>query len=83
MSTFWNLWTIIAILLFFVVMIVVVIYYWKKNHTADADKTLDTFDGIAENDAPAPKLLFISYTVAAAITVGYLILYQVWVTGTV
>ncbi|WP_261817839.1 c-type cytochrome [Vibrio gallicus] len=75
MSNFWNLWTILSIISFSIVMIIVVVYYWRKNHTADADKTLDTFDGVAENDAPAPKLLFIAYAIALVIAVGYLILY--------
>lgn len=55
MSTFWNLWTVIAILLFFVTMVVVVIYYWKKNHTADADKTLDTFDALPKTMLQHPS----------------------------
>ena len=56
-------------------MVFVVIKYWYNNHKADQDRTIASFDGIEEKDAPPPKLLFISYAIAFSISVGYLILY--------
>ncbi|OED84815.1 c-type cytochrome [Vibrio breoganii] len=75
MSNFWNLWAVICTVVFLVLMVGIVVKYWRKNHEADANKSLATFDGIDENDAPPPKLLFISYFIAFSISVGYLILY--------
>ncbi|GAD80179.1 c-type cytochrome [Vibrio ezurae] len=75
MSNFWNLWAVICTIVFFLLMVSIVIKYWRKNHDADANKALGTFDGIDENDAPPPKLLFISYFVAFCLSIGYLVLY--------
>lgn len=75
MSVFWNLWAVIGTCVFFVLMVVVVIKYWRNNHSANENKTIGTFDGIDENDAPPPKILFVSYFIAFSISVGYLILY--------
>ncbi len=75
MSTFWNLWSVICTIIFLLLMVFVVIKYWYNNHKADQDRTIASFDGIEEKDAPPPKLLFISYAIAFSISVGYLILY--------
>ncbi|MGR5294347.1 c-type cytochrome [Vibrio mediterranei] len=75
MSHFWSLWAAVGTVVFFILMVLVVVKYWRNNHKADKDRVLDTFDGIDENDAPPPKLLFVSYFVAFTISVGYLILY--------
>ncbi|GAD90233.1 hypothetical protein VHA01S_037_00210 [Vibrio halioticoli NBRC 102217] len=75
MSSFWNLWAVICTLVFLLLMVSIIFKYWRKNHDADANKALGTFDGIDENDAPPPKLLFISYFVAFCLSVGFLVLY--------
>lgn len=64
MSTFWSGWVIILTLIFLAIMIVVVAYYWKKNSAANANRTVDSFDGIDENDAGVPNLLLLSYLIA-------------------
>ena len=68
MSVFWNIWVISLILIFLIFMAIVVIKYWRINHSADKDKTIGIFDGIHENDAPPPKLLYSSYFLAFVIT---------------
>ncbi|MPW35985.1 cytochrome c [Vibrio sp. B1Z05] len=75
MSNFWNLWAVICTIVFLLLMVSIIVKYWRKNHDADANKALGTFDGIDENDAPPPKLLFISYFVAFCLSVGFLVLY--------
>ena len=75
MSTFWNIWAVTGTIVFFVLMVMVVVKYWRTNHKADADKVIGSFDGIDENDAPPPKLLFIGYFIAFALSLGYLLLY--------
>ncbi|PSU36316.1 c-type cytochrome [Photobacterium lutimaris] len=75
MSNFWSLWAAIGTIVFFILMVAVVVKYWRNNHLADKERVLDTFDGIDENDAPPPRLLFTSYFIAFAISLGYLILY--------
>mgnify|MGYP000002479575 CR=1 FL=1 len=75
MTVFWNTWVIIFIVIFLSFMALVIIKYWRDNHSADEHKTIDTFDGIDENDAPPPRLLFISYLVAFAISLVFLVLY--------
>ncbi len=75
MSTFWNLWAVSGIALFLAVMIAVVVKLWRSNHKADADKTLETFDGIKENDAPLPNILFIAYAIAFSLAAVHMVLY--------
>ncbi|EAR56065.1 cytochrome c family protein [Photobacterium sp. SKA34] len=75
MSTFWSGWVIILTLIFLAIMIVVVAYYWKKNSAANANRTVDTFDGIDENDAGVPNLLLLSYLIAFIIAAVFLLLY--------
>ncbi|MGF1688943.1 c-type cytochrome [Photobacterium japonica] len=75
MATFWNLWAIICTVVFFALMVGVVVQYWRRNHEANQTTVIDTFDGIDENDAPPPKLLFVAYAVAFTLSLGYLILY--------
>ncbi|GEM75108.1 cytochrome c [Vibrio sagamiensis] len=75
MSTFWNLWAIACTIIFFILMVSVVIKYWRNNHSADQEHTIESFDGIDEKDAPAPRLLFVSYAIAFVLSAGYLVLY--------
>ncbi|KJG15986.1 cytochrome-c oxidase, cbb3-type subunit III [Photobacterium angustum] len=75
MSTFWSGWVIILTLIFLAIMIVVVAYYWKKNSAANANRTVDSFDGIDENDAGVPNLLLLSYLLAFIIAAVFLVLY--------
>ena len=75
MNTFWSNWVTFLTLLFLVLMIIIVVYYWKKNHTADKNKTVDSFDNIKENDAAVPKLLLFSYFIAFVFAAGFLVLY--------
>ncbi len=75
MNHFWSVWAAVGTIVFFVLMVLIVVKYWRSNHKADKDRVLDTFDGIDENDGPPPKLLFVSYFIAFAISFGYLILY--------
>ncbi|PSV30596.1 MULTISPECIES: cytochrome-c oxidase, cbb3-type subunit III [unclassified Photobacterium] len=75
MSTFWSGWVIILTLIFLAIMIVVVAYYWKKNSAANANRTVDSFDGIDENDAAVPNLLLLSYLLAFIIAAVFLVLY--------
>ncbi len=75
MNTFWSNRVIILTLLFLIFMIIVVAYYWRKNHTADKENTVDSFDNIKENDAAVPKLLLFSYFIAFVLAAGFLVLY--------
>ncbi len=75
MSTFWNLWAVAGIALFLAVMITVVVKLWRSNHKADAERTLETFDGIKENDAPLPRILFIAYAIAFSLAAVHMVLY--------
>ncbi|MGF1777141.1 c-type cytochrome [Vibrio nomapromontoriensis] len=75
MNGFWNLWAVVGTVVFFVLMVGVVIKYWRSNHHADEHHTIGSFDGIDENDAPPPKLLFVSYFIAFSLSLGYLVLY--------
>ncbi|OBT15574.1 cytochrome C [Vibrio sp. UCD-FRSSP16_10] len=75
MSTFWNLWAVICTLTFLFLMMGIIFKYWRKNHSADQNKSLGKFDGIDENDAPPPKILFVSYFIAFSLSAGYLVLY--------
>jgi cbb3-type cytochrome c oxidase subunit III len=75
MNSFWNIWVIGLTVLFLCLMFYVVVKYWRSNHLADKDKTLYTFDGIEENDAPPPRIMFVSYVIAFFCTVIFLLLY--------
>ncbi|CAM3116576.1 c-type cytochrome [Vibrio rarus] len=75
MSHFWNLWAVTCIVIFLLLMVSIIIKYWRKNHEANASKSLATFDGIDENDAPPPKILFVGYFIAFCLAVGFLVLY--------
>ncbi|MFT5789490.1 MAG: thiosulfate dehydrogenase [Shewanella sp.] len=75
MTVFWNTWVIVLIFIFLAFMALVVVKYWRTEHTADKDKTVDTFDGIDENDAPPPRLFYLSYLIAFIISAGFLVLY--------
>ncbi|GLS91921.1 hypothetical protein GCM10007916_29910 [Psychromonas marina] len=75
MSVFWNTWVIIFILIFLTFMALVVFKYWRSEDTADKDKTIATFDGIDENDAPPPRLFYLSYLSAFILAIGFLVLY--------
>ncbi|GHA31656.1 c-type cytochrome [Photobacterium aphoticum] len=75
MAMFWNLWAIICTVVFFALMVGVVLQYWRRNKEANQDTVIGTFDGIDETDAPPPKLLFVAYAIAFALSFGYLILY--------
>ncbi|RJX73648.1 cytochrome-c oxidase, cbb3-type subunit III [Vibrio sinensis] len=75
MSTFWNFWAVGCTVVFFILMVSVVVKYWRSNQDADKSKVVGTFDGIQENDAPPPKILFVAYFIAFAFAVGYLIFY--------
>ena len=75
MNTFWSNWVTLLTLLFLIFMLIVVVYYWRKNHTADKDKTVDSFDNIQENDAAVPKLLLFSYGIAFLFAAIFLVLY--------
>ena len=75
MTAFWNIWAVGLTLLFLGIMGFVIFKYWRNNKSADKDKTIDTFDGIDENDAPPPRILFIAYLAAFAIAAVFLVLY--------
>lgn len=75
MNTFWSNWVIVLTLVFLIFMLIVVVYYWRKNHTADQNKTVDSFDNIKENDAAVPKLLLFSYFIAFVFAAGFFVLY--------
>lgn len=75
MNTFWSNWVTLLTLLFLIFMLIVVVYYWQKNHTADKNKTVDSFDNIKENDAAVPKLLLFSYGIAFLLAIVFLVLY--------
>ncbi|MCD9466503.1 cytochrome-c oxidase, cbb3-type subunit III [Photobacterium iliopiscarium] len=75
MNTFWSHWVTLLTLLFLLFMLIVVVYYWRKNHTADKNKTVDSFDNIQENDAAVPKLLLFSYGIAFLLAAVFLVLY--------
>ncbi|MGS0692815.1 c-type cytochrome [Shewanella sp. 30m-9] len=75
MTAFWNIWAVGLTLLFLGIMGLVIFKYWRNNKSADKDKTIDTFDGIDENDAPPPRILFIAYLAAFAIAAVFLVLY--------
>ncbi|WP_305419966.1 cytochrome-c oxidase, cbb3-type subunit III [Photobacterium leiognathi] len=75
MSAFWSSWVIILTLIFLAFMIAVVVVYWKKNHSANANRTVESFDGIDENDAAVPSLLLLSYLAAFIIAAVFLMLY--------
>ncbi|MGF1742008.1 c-type cytochrome [Vibrio profundum] len=75
MSVFWNLWAVALTVIFFIAMVSVVIKYWRSNHNANANKTIETFDGVKENDAPVPKFLFWCYLIAFSLSFGHLLLY--------
>ena len=75
MTGFWNIWVVTLIIIFLMIMVLVVVKYWKTNHLADKNKTIDTFDGIDENDAPPPRIMFIGYFIAFCGAVIFLVLY--------
>ncbi len=75
MSTFWNIWVIACTAVFLFLMYWVVTKLWRSNDTADADKTLASFDGIEENDAPLPRTIFIAYGIALVLAAVHLTLY--------
>ncbi|MBY6196020.1 c-type cytochrome [Vibrio hangzhouensis] len=75
MSSYLNLWAAVLTVVFFVLMVAVVVKYWRSNHQADKDRVIGSFDGIDENDAAPPKLMFGAYFVAFALSLGYLIMY--------
>ncbi len=75
MTVFWNTWVIVLIFIFLAFMALVVIKYWRTEHTADKDKTIESFDGIDENDAPPPRIFYLSYLIAFIISAGFLVLY--------
>ncbi|MEZ9820739.1 c-type cytochrome [Shewanella sp. 10N.286.45.A1] len=75
MTVFWNIWVIVFIFIFLAFMALVVIKYWRTEHTADKDKTIESFDGIDENDAPPPRIFYLAYLIAFIISAGFLVLY--------
>lgn len=75
MNAFWNTWVITLTVLFLAIMVGVILFYWQKRASSDPHKTLDTFDGIQENDGAVPKLLFIAYLISIILTLGYFVLY--------
>ncbi len=75
MTVFWNTWVIVFIFIFLAFMALVVIKYWRTEHTADKDKTIESFDGIDENDAPPPRIFYLAYLIAFIISAGFLVLY--------
>ncbi|MGR5177303.1 c-type cytochrome [Vibrio parahaemolyticus] len=75
MSSYLNLWAAVLTIVFFVLMVAVVAKYWRSNHQADKDRVIGSFDGIDENDAAPPKLMFGAYFVAFTLSFGYLIMY--------
>ncbi|WP_341496323.1 cytochrome-c oxidase, cbb3-type subunit III [Photobacterium damselae subsp. damselae] len=75
MNAFWNTWVITLTVLFLAIMVGVILFYWQKRASSDPHRTLDTFDGIQENDGAVPKLLFIAYLISIILTLGYFVLY--------
>ncbi|OEF22866.1 cytochrome-c oxidase, cbb3-type subunit III [Vibrio rumoiensis] len=75
LSTFWSSWVIVLTVIFLVLMVYVIWYYWRKNHEADEDKELHSFDGIGENDAKLPLVLLYSYLIAFIASAVFFVLY--------
>ncbi|MFA0439926.1 cytochrome-c oxidase, cbb3-type subunit III [Vibrio sp. 10N.286.49.C2] len=61
MSNFWLGWASFFTILFLLIMIAVVVSPYRRNKQADKNKTLMTFDGVKENDAPIPGIVFFGY----------------------
>ncbi|UJF18209.1 hypothetical protein L0B53_14450 [Vibrio sp. SS-MA-C1-2] len=75
MSNFWHDWSSVFTLLFFLCMVLAVVGLFRSNNKADSKKTLGTFDGIKENDAPIPNILFLGYLTFFIGAVVYLVLF--------
>lgn len=75
LNTFWSAWVIILTVIFMAIMVYVIWHYWRKNHEADADRVLHTYDGIAENDAKLPMVLLYSYLIAFIASGIFFVLY--------
>ncbi len=73
--SFWTIWIAFFTFSFLAIMIWVVASHWKSRTTADENKTLLEFDGVKENDGPAPRILFPSYAIAFSLGLGYFIFY--------
>ncbi|MGF1727497.1 c-type cytochrome [Photobacterium nomapromontoriensis] len=75
MTEFWNIWVTVLTVVFLLIMVWIVIKHWRTNHLADANKTVDSFDNVDENDGPTPRIVFIAYFVAFGCAIVFLILY--------
>ncbi len=75
MSIFWNVWVALLLCIFLTIMATVVYYFWSKNNKADKDRTLYAFDGVKENDAAIPRIIFVTYVLLGIYALVFFLLY--------
>lgn len=75
MSNFWLDWASLFTILFLGCMVWAVAALYRTNKQAQRNKTLGSFDGIKENDAPIPSILFFGYLTFFMGAFVYLVLF--------
>ncbi|GEA51625.1 hypothetical protein VIN01S_24290 [Vibrio inusitatus NBRC 102082] len=75
MSDFWLDWASVFTVLFLLCMVAAVVSLYRRNKQADKDKTLMIYDGVKENDAPIPSIVFFGYLIFFIGAFVYLILF--------
>ena len=73
MNTFWTIWVSVIVLLLLTTMYYVIGHFYRKRNTEDYDRVLAEYDGIEDRDGPVPKIVWLSYGVALALAVVYLL----------
>ena len=75
MTEAWYWWSGLLAVLFLIVMASVVYSTYIKNRGADKSKTLESYDGVDDNDGPVPGLVFLGYFIFFIGAVVFLVLY--------
>ena len=75
MTEAWYWWSGLLTSLFLIVMASAVYSTYRTNRGADKSKTLESFDGVDENDGPVPSLVFLGYFTFFIGAVVFLVLY--------